>query len=47
VALADRAEPIGCGPCMTVDQTREPDMGAVTNWVSQVFGEPDAHAYLR
>ncbi|OBZ94759.1 transcriptional regulator [Pararhizobium polonicum] len=47
VALADRAEPIGCGPCMTVDQTREPDMGVVTDWVSQVFGEPEEHADLR
>jgi glucokinase len=38
VALADRAEPMGCGPLMTVDQTKEPDMLAVTTWISEVFG---------
>lgn len=37
VALADRAEPMGCGSVMTVDQTKEPDMEAVLAWVSQVF----------
>jgi len=37
VVLADRAEPIGCGPCMTVDQTKEPDMQAVANWIWGVF----------
>ena len=37
VALADRAEPMGCGAVMTVDQTKEPDMEAILAWVSQVF----------
>ncbi|WFU06023.1 ROK family protein (plasmid) [Rhizobium sp. CB3171] len=38
VALADRAEPMECGPSMTVDQTKEPDMDEVTAWISTVFG---------
>ena len=38
VALADRAEPMGCGAVMTIDQTKELDMDAVVAWVSQVFG---------
>ncbi|MDL2409368.1 ROK family protein [Rhizobium calliandrae] len=37
VALADRAEPMGCGAVMTVDQTKEPDMADVTGWISKVF----------
>jgi len=37
VALADRAEPMGCGAVMTVDQTKEPDMEAILAWVSRVF----------
>lgn len=37
IALADRAEPMGCGPVMTVDRTLEPDMDAIMAWVSQVF----------
>ncbi|MFK0164109.1 ROK family protein [Rhizobium sp. NPDC090279] len=38
IALADRAEPMGCGVVMTVDQTREPDMEAILTWLLQVFG---------
>ncbi len=37
IALADRAEPMGCGAVMTVDQTKEPDMEAILAWVYQVF----------
>lgn len=37
IALADRAEPMGCGAVMTVDQTEEPDMEAVMTWLSKVF----------
>lgn len=37
IALADRAEPMGCGAVMTVDQTKEPDIEAILAWVSQVF----------
>lgn len=37
VALADRAEPMGCGAVMSIDQTKEPDMEAILAWVSQVF----------
>ncbi|MDK4701930.1 ROK family protein [Rhizobium sp. CNPSo 4062] len=37
IALADRAEPMGCGAVMTVDQTEEPDMEAVMAWLSKVF----------
>ncbi|MGY5777347.1 ROK family protein [Rhizobium sp. LEGMi135b] len=40
IALADRAEPMGCGAVMTVDQTREPDMAAIMAWLSGVF-EPE------
>ncbi len=39
IALADRAEPTGCGAVMTVDQTREPDMDAIMAWLSQVFDQ--------
>ncbi|MEF0942218.1 ROK family protein [Rhizobium sp. BR 362] len=39
VALADRAEPMQCGPSMIVDQTKEPDMDDVTAWISKVFGQ--------
>jgi glucokinase len=38
IALADRAEPMGCGAVMTIDQTQEPDMEAITAWLSQIFG---------
>ncbi|MBB4273408.1 ROK family protein [Rhizobium mongolense] len=38
VELADRAEPIGCGPFLIVDQTTDPDMQAVVNWISEIFG---------
>ena len=37
IALADRAEPMGCGAVMTVDQTQEPDMGTIMAWLSKVF----------
>ncbi|NTJ62569.1 ROK family protein [Agrobacterium rhizogenes] len=37
IALADRAEPMGCSAVMTVDQTQEPDMGAIMAWLSKVF----------
>ncbi|WP_168879520.1 ROK family protein [Rhizobium sp. P28RR-XV] len=37
IALADRAEPMGCGAVMTVDQTKEPDMNAILAWVWRVF----------
>ncbi|OCJ06993.1 transcriptional regulator [Rhizobium sp. AC27/96] len=37
VALADRAEPMGCGAVMTIDQTKEPDMEAILAWVSRVL----------
>lgn len=37
IALADRAEPMGCGAVMTVDQTQEPDMAAIMAWLSKVF----------
>ncbi|KAA1180477.1 ROK family protein [Rhizobium tropici] len=37
MALADRAEPMGCGAVMTVDQTKEPDMDAILAWVWRVF----------
>ena len=37
IALADRAEPMGCGAVMTVDQTQEPDIEAVLSWLSHVF----------
>jgi len=46
VALADRAEPIGCGPFMTVDQTKDPDMQAVIAWISEVFDPMDEHGPL-
>jgi glucokinase len=46
VALADRAEPIGCSPFMTVDQTRDPDMQAVIAWISEVFDPRDEHGPL-
>ncbi|MDL2398707.1 ROK family protein [Rhizobium mayense] len=39
VALADRAEPMGCGAVMTVDQTKEPDIVDVTAWISKVFDQ--------
>jgi len=38
VTLADQAEPIAVGPVMTIDQTRQPDMPAITDWISAVFG---------
>jgi len=47
VVLADRAEPIGCGPWMTIDQTREPDMQAVTDWISGVFDPTEEHRRFR
>ncbi|ASW08335.1 ROK family protein [Rhizobium sp. 11515TR] len=37
ITLADRAEPMGCGAVMTVDQTKEPDMEVILAWVWQVF----------
>lgn len=37
VALADRAEPMGCGAVMTVDQTKEPDMEAILAWVCEIL----------
>ncbi|OJF89798.1 ROK family protein [Pararhizobium antarcticum] len=38
VTLADRAEPIGVGPVMTIDQTLEPDMPCIMAWISGIFG---------
>ena len=38
IALADRAEPMGCGAVMSVDQTKEPDMDAILAWIWRVFG---------
>ena len=37
MVLADRAEPMGCGAVMTIDQTKEPDMDAILAWVRRVF----------
>lgn len=37
VALADRAQPMGCGAVMTVDQTKEPDMEAILAWVYEAL----------
>ncbi|UJW77621.1 ROK family protein [Rhizobium sp. SL42] len=47
VVLADCAEPIGCGPFLTVDQTREPDIQGVIDWISGVFNPTDEHRRLR
>ncbi|MFT4184603.1 MAG: ROK family protein [Rhizobium sp.] len=39
VVLADRAEPMGCGALMTVDQTKEPNMDDIAAWISDVFAQ--------
>lgn len=39
VVLADRAEPMGCGALMTVDQTKEPNIDDIAAWISDVFAQ--------
>lgn len=39
IVLADRAEPMGCGALMTVDQTKEPNMDDIAAWISDVFAQ--------
>ena len=38
LALAGRAAPLGRGPCLEVDTTRELPLEAVTSWIDRVFG---------